>query len=356
MLFFRILLVLFFLGVLPVFAQARDVFLAEDIAVDVTAESATAARDKAVLDGERQAFALIMQRILPEGTAPLDLDASAVHELVQSMEINDELITGKRYRARLTLRLDGEAIQALLTAQGVTMEIHKTARIVVVPILEESTGPRVWGEQPWMEAWKALPHTNAELEWVLPQGDLSDMNAISAELFSKSKLASYEQPQLARWMKHYDADAVVTARLQPMSDSQTQAVATLILFSGNPPRVMMSEVSAEKNIAKLSAQMASRLAASLPEQWARYSSGGEHFGLVRLRVIAPISQLEDWVSMRKILTDVSAISSITLRRVAPHWVDMEWTSSQNEAAIITALAARGLRLTQEAEGWRVGRD
>ena len=79
----------------------------------------------------------------------------------------------------------------------------------------------------------------------------------------------------------------------------------------------------------------------------------DNYGLAKLRVLAPIEKVEDWSKLRNTLSDISVISNLRIVRIAPHWIDMELTSTQNDDELVSALAARNLKLTKEAEGWVV---
>ncbi|MBX6324354.1 MAG: hypothetical protein IRY94_21285, partial [Rhodospirillaceae bacterium] len=106
-------------------ARAVEALLVEGIAVDVTAESAQAARDKALVEGQRKAFDQLMQRIVqPQdlGRVPQVSDAQ-IADMVLDFEIASEQTSTVRYIGRLNYRFDGDRVRALLSSYNIAYQI-----------------------------------------------------------------------------------------------------------------------------------------------------------------------------------------------------------------------------------------
>lgn len=87
-------------------AHAADPrFTVSDVAVDVTSDSAEAAKEKALNEGQHQAFQQLLRNL---GVADGSIDGVKVSDndlmrMVQGLEIANEKISANRYRAKLTV-------------------------------------------------------------------------------------------------------------------------------------------------------------------------------------------------------------------------------------------------------------
>src|SRR3546814_16817906 len=83
------LLFVLVLGLRPLGAQERgDMFTVSDVAVDVTAGTAAAAREQAFVDGQRKAFRILLDR--------LGADATRIHD-------RKSVVSGKSVPVRVDL-------------------------------------------------------------------------------------------------------------------------------------------------------------------------------------------------------------------------------------------------------------
>jgi hypothetical protein len=97
-------------------ARAAQSYTVSGVAVDVTAESAVAAREQALIQGQRKAFEQLVVELLGVGQAgavrrPSDDELSA---MVQDFEVENERASAVRYIGSLTFRFDAEAVDALI--------------------------------------------------------------------------------------------------------------------------------------------------------------------------------------------------------------------------------------------------
>jgi len=96
-------------------SQAND-YVVKNIKVDVTADSATEARTKALGKARMNAFNVLKNRIVPESEKN-DLPASTnsvVSTMVDSFEINREKLSKNRYLASVNVTFNERAVQSYL--------------------------------------------------------------------------------------------------------------------------------------------------------------------------------------------------------------------------------------------------
>lgn len=107
-------LLLLMLAAWSVGPAAAAPYVVTGVPVDVTAADAVTARDQAILEGQRKAFAMLMEQQLgPEQAAtiktPSDDHLSA---MIENFEVESERISGVRYVGVLTFRFDQASVDA----------------------------------------------------------------------------------------------------------------------------------------------------------------------------------------------------------------------------------------------------
>jgi hypothetical protein len=336
-------LVLFVLmSFVPQQSWARNAFTVEDVKADVVSSSATSARDKAVADGEAQAFSLLLQRFIVPGTSmPALPDAAKISSLVQSMDIKDEKITGARYRASISFTFDSVGTTRWLDEQQIPYSVRNADKLLLVPVTSVAGKNLLWEEHLWRKLWQHQ-RPAANLNWVVPLGDLRDVEAVAVEKILESPMNSATQKILADWMHRYDAGAVVLLQLEKKPAQKDRAVATILTAA--PPRVI-AQIEGEERDLPL------RLAGMIEQEWPRYAQAETSYGLTELNVVAEISSLEDWQDLQKKLAAIPAIQSVRVRQISTRWIDMDWFCLQPPEQISAVLAAQGLVFSQNANGW-----
>ncbi|HAQ32987.1 MAG TPA: hypothetical protein DCP05_02670 [Rhodospirillaceae bacterium] len=159
-------------------ALATDVFSARDVAVDVTAGSATNARKAALANGQRKAFRALLERLTlrtNHGDLPFLSDAR-IAELVSGIEVSDEKTSPVRYLAKITYRFKPDAIRELLSQEGLPFAETRSKPVLVIPVYQLAGTQLLWDDpNPWREAWAGYQHQESLVPFIVPKGDLADI-------------------------------------------------------------------------------------------------------------------------------------------------------------------------------------
>ena len=98
-----------------------DVFTVRNVAVDVTARTAAAARERALKDGQTRALLRLLERLVSRSA--LDrlptIDQATANFLVRDFEIANEKTSSVRYLATLTYRFKRSEVRALLRREDI---------------------------------------------------------------------------------------------------------------------------------------------------------------------------------------------------------------------------------------------
>jgi hypothetical protein len=188
------------------------------VPVDATAASAVAARQEALLAGQREGLRRLLRRLTrPEDAGRLPkVEALPVERFVESYQIADEKVSPTRYVAALSVAYAPEPVQGLLRSADVPFLERRAEPLLVLPALETAMGELdLWGEaNPWRAAWNERAAVASPLvELRLPLADAGDVSTLGPGALSPENPDPDPDPgALAALGQRYEAQAVVVAR------------------------------------------------------------------------------------------------------------------------------------------------
>ncbi|HLG87659.1 MAG TPA: DUF2066 domain-containing protein [Alphaproteobacteria bacterium] len=170
------LLALLFGTCLPTELRAESFLTITDVPIDVTAKSASAARDKAIADVQAKAFQRLLKRMVakPEDLARLQPSQQQIESFVQDFAVESERTSPVRYIGRFTIRFRAGRVRQYLIDSGI-QSINEVQQVLILPIYKGSGGPVLWGvSNPWRLAWEQGGSGDGPVSLILPNGDAYD--------------------------------------------------------------------------------------------------------------------------------------------------------------------------------------
>lgn len=168
----------------PAWAQLADVFEVKGVVVDVTAETAAAARDQALADGGRAAFNQLLERLAVRSDFPHlpELSKEEIDAYVHDFSVAEEKTSAVRYLAKLDFRFKGGEVRALLVDYAISFAETPSKPVLVLPVFETAGAKLLFDDpNPWRDAWASRPSRDSLVPTLLPVGDLRDIATIGAE-------------------------------------------------------------------------------------------------------------------------------------------------------------------------------
>ncbi len=385
-----VLSLLLFCGFLALSQPARaydDAYTVRDVKVDILAESAVKARDKAFGAAQKAAFLKLASRYRSQDelktlTPP---DAQTIAGMIQDFEIQNEQLSTKRYVGLYTFRFKGNVANRYFGGSPVYTEASselpaRRAALMVLPFFQagKNTAAALWDtkQNPFLLAWQQTSlEGNPAL--VLPLGDVSDMMDVR-----DNQVTTYNPAGLKRILKRYEArDAVIllarfnqgaaypveidvyrTDRRPPeliktiqmeagssrtLGELLTRAVAeTKDVLAGNwKLQTIVDDEAAAAAAGQTSvAQAAAADAAAVPAQPKPYKpmSG-------QVRVQTSFASITEWLELRRSLNSVPALTGVKIVALKSNEAIVElsyadWPSLNN------GLGAKGLSISSRGEG------
>ena len=343
---------------LPSFGHAQAdpaVFQVSGIEVDASAANAVAARQEALLQGQREGLDRLLRRLVPaeeHGLLPAVGNLN-VERYVQNFEITDEELSSTRYLAQLTVRYQPDAVRELLGSSGLSAAETRSTPVVVLPLWQGPDGARVWpDDNPWWQAWADNLDPERLFRLVLPLGDLGDIVALSVD-----QVQGRDRAALAALADRYGSEDTLVVTATPLSGTAAEAEAPVVQLAmerigtveqSNPPETLRGRPG--QTLEELLAEAVRGLQDSLDERWK--SANLLRFDQAGLMVVdIPIAALSDWVGINRGLESLPEVSQVEIASFASDKVQAQIRYIGDQFRLEQALARLGLTLSREGESW-----
>lgn len=347
----RIAAVLALLLLAPAAARAAeaDAFTVNGVQVDVTADSSAAARDQAIVQGQRKAFDQLLGRLAaPEDIARLPkLSDAEVTDLVSAFEVESEHVSTVRYIGSLTFHFRGSEVRRFLEGNSASIAETVSKPVLVVPVLTSRSGSVLWEDgNGWLAAWANRPPRSELVPLKAPLGDLDDVATIDA----KQALAG-DASRFAKLAARYGTGDTIVAEAR-LPDSGGKLRIHVVRYGPSGARDSFDDQVATTDAGADAAypEAVERLAARIQEGWKQQNLVDTSVEQT-LDVIVPIQQLSDWVQVQQRLRDVATLRRTDLIYLTRHEGRLNLVFAGDQAQLVRALSQRDLSLTQGSAGW-----
>jgi hypothetical protein len=269
---------------------------------------------------------------------------------VQDFEIEDEKMSASRYIGRFTFRFAAEPIRQYLSENGVSFAETSSKPVLVLPVYTDETGTtELWGPtNVWMSTWTARPQQPGLVPIVAPRGDLDDSNTISA-----TQALAGDQAGIQTLAQRYDAGDVMVAEATlsaPTADGRRTLALSVTRYGVEGTQNFKDQVEGDAaNIDQLMKDGVEKVAAIVQGSWKDQNLIDPN-QRQQLSVHVPLTDLSQWVAVKRRLGKVSSIKGVNLLELSRSGADIEVTYVGDEAQFIRALAQADLLLTDSGEG------
>lgn len=320
----------------PTPTPGGDIFTVSGIAVDAVAESATAARDKALAEGRPVAWTELYRRLTPEsawGRQP-QLDDPALQRIIRSFEVADERRSTTRYLADVTYHFNAVGVRRLL--RGVQAPISET-RARPVLVLPLTTGQGFVADSSWNNAWMSPALSDGVVPLLVPLGDVADMAVLS-----RPDLAALDWSALQPLVARYGAaEAVIATYTEP-----TDVVIRYVTPNGSETdRLKVGDAG----FAGITDTVARRFDAT----W-KARTAVDYTTTRSLTAVARFGSLREWADLRAWLGQVPTVTDVVVDGVTVNSAELKLTFYGQEQQLAVALAQKNLVLTLDGAVYAVG--
>lgn len=309
------------LGATSTPSLAADVFTVTGISVDATAETATQARNAAIADGQRRALEVLLKRLaLQEDWSLLPtVDTAMAEGMVRSFQVANEKRSATRYLANLSVTFQPSAVRNLFTARSIPFSESRERTAVIVPVLTDASGDRLWDEgNVWTAAWAATDLDNILTPMVVPLGDIGDMTTLSVE-----QALGGDRPALTNLANRYGADRVMIAHAQTGDTPSALSVRVITYPAGEgAPKSWSGRETNAPSLQAAALRLAGRFVDATQADWKREST-------VRFAERAVLSasvayeSIGEWQTIRNRLSQIPLIQKTTIVAISTEGAQVE---------------------------------
>lgn len=333
-------------------AVPEGLFEVRGIAVDVTAQTAAAAREQALAKGAREAFWQLIDRLtLSSDRAKIGQVSDAqIETMIRDLSVAGEKYSSVRYLATLDFTFKEEEVRSLLGRRNVPYAVTQAKTLVVLPVLRSEGSLVLWEEpNPWFDAWRGLPGGQL-VPVMVPLGDLTDVEIIGAE-----DAAVGEPQKIAEITTRYEASEALVPFAVLSTDAATGAsevAVALTLYGAEGPRrgpTRRYAAGEGENVEQLLARAAEATMTEVQNQWKRENlviAGNASMESVAV----PITGLNDWLTVRRRLERVQTIEKIDVVLLSRSLAVINIHHFGTAEQLGLALEQEDLILRQGAEG------
>jgi hypothetical protein len=334
-------------------AQGRGAFEVSGVAVDVTAETAAAAREKALLEGEARAFRHLLERLTLRGDHDRlpDLGGDEISTYVLDFAIAEEKTSAVRYLARLDFRFKADDVRRLLTDYGLRFAETSSKPLLVLPVYQAVAAMRLWDDpNPWLEAWKALPPADGLVPLVLPLGDLMDIAAIGVD-----QAVNGDVQRLAAVAGRYNtADVLVARAILRTGVTGLPEIEVVVSRHGSVAerRSVVAALAAQpgETVEAVLRRAAAQVSRQVEDRWKRDNLLLFDQSAV-VAVIVPIAGLAIWLDVRGRLAGVAVVQRVDLVLLSRDEVRVNLHYIGEHGQLIVALKQADLDLSRQGDDW-----
>jgi hypothetical protein len=342
------------LASIPALADDDDVFTVGNVQVDRSAESAAAARDLALAEGQVTAFRRLVARLVPrEQVNAVPIPAvEGVTQLVRDFQVADEKTSTVRYIATMKVRFRPDAVEQLLRAAGVQYAVTRSKPLVVLPVYRKAGTLLLWDNvNTWLQTWRALPPADGLVPLVVPDGDLSDVADISPE----QALAESDARVAAIAHRHGAVGALLAyaiLRNPAASGALSVEITASRIGTRVPDRTLVQSIAGKPGESEdtLLARAAIAIRDDVEETWKRENllRFGERNSLV---AVVPLGGIGDWIRVRRAIADVAFVQSSDLVELSRGEATVRLSYLGDEEQLALALAQHDLDLSRGPVSW-----
>ena len=323
---------------------ADDVFTVSDISVDVTADTAAAARARAFRRGQRAALTSLLRRLtLRDDRSRLPpVDNERLDFMVQALEVADEKTSNVRYLATMTVTFKPPEVRRLLREAGIGFAESTSKPVLVLPVMQAGGVLVLWDDpNEWRDAWSQLSLSGGLVPLIVPVGDLSDIADVDA-----AQATEGDPLRLSAIASRYGAGDVLVA-VATLSDAnnaiRVEIAASQIGAPTQRPILLNFRISDPEAIPDLLVGAATGVAAAVEDAW-KSTNIIEFDRPGRMLLAVPLNSLEQWVSVERRLNNIAAISNVSLISLTRDSAAIEISHFGDESQLATILAQQDLAL------------
>ena len=325
-----------------IFANENDIFTVKNIKVDKIATTAEEARTEAIEYAQKYAFKEIVQKLLNIENTENNIPFEKISHLVQTIELKNEVITNRQYKAIIHIDFHPEQSRFLINNYYLNKN-NKKISFLLIPIFNENGMIKLWQSgNLWYNLWLKSKSSNI-IDIKIPLGDIDDMMN-----FKINELNNLTSDQAQKLAKLYKVDKILITELdynyQEISpDILFQAKLKLLGDSENINIVAKSKGFKEDNYNKHLNYLVKEVITSLESGWASYNNQNDNNWQ---EFIIKTRNIHDWLAIKDKISSLDLVKSFKINAYSLRYAKIMIEFNQSLYDIINDLKYAGFKISR----------
>ncbi|MGZ9097443.1 MAG: DUF2066 domain-containing protein [Micavibrio sp.] len=331
-------------------AWAEDVFTVSGVKVDVTAENAVAAREKAFAEAQLVAFKALADRLLGAEEAKTFVlpDVATISTMIQDFEITDERLSAVEYIGTYTFRFDGDAVRNQFNMGGTKYSDVASKPVLALPFFQWGSRIIIWQDSnPWLKAWSRSEPQGGLVPIRVPLGDIRDIADIGDD-----QALTYRRDGMNEILGRYGAgEAIILIAVPGPADAAGVPTDLGVMIyrtdRDRPEYVQTLRINPDANSTAdaLYDKAVRETRAALQQEWKVETAVDPTIPTNNVTVRVQFSTMQQWVETRQALRRVQGITAMKVKTVTPREAQVELEFSGDENRLRLALEQQDMMLS-----------
>lgn len=353
--------------------STQNPYLVSGLAVDMRADNAVMAREKAFGEALQQGFMRLLEQVVPDALARASIATPPTAEIsgmLQDFSTTNEQLSATRYTATYELRFKPARVQAFLGGASSFVssgQPDETGRrlippkpetpTLILPFYQANAQPVLWASSnPLRDALQQQSADDVSMKFAL--GDLEDV-----QIFDEANGLSYAPEQMQALLRKYGVGQALIAVAVPDHGGGTGV--TVMFYRADQITVQptyidtLSVVAANGEApvsvyARIASQIRAqtvdlitrpvRMQAMAPAVNRQYMSGMDESAatLSPIQIRARFQSLMEWQQIRARLTAMPGVQGLRVLRLKTQEARLELVYAGVEAGLLAQLQGNGL--------------
>ncbi|MBO5442778.1 MAG: DUF2066 domain-containing protein [Alphaproteobacteria bacterium] len=289
----------------PAAAQNNDLYSAE-IMVDVTAENASVAREKAMNEANRKAFLAVAGRFTTSSgvEALSSLSNAQILNFIKEVSILSEKVSDVRYIADLKVAINENIFKTYMREKNISFAVGSDANILIIPTFREFSGdtPLLWEEgNLWRKAWEEKPYQQGQIKISPLPSTEENMSVMTAErALSQDGIALDKIARINGTTDIYTADAVyngIEGLTVTLRSAKKGTEETINVSGERSPQLFEDAIT----------EITARINNTIKQQDIADSQQKSE-----ITVLYKYNAIRDWLSLEKTLKSIAIVDAISI--------------------------------------------
>ncbi len=345
-------------------AIAASLYSARGIAVDKTANTASEAREIAIVEAQRRAFYALLRKLTPQtyhAELP-QLDDNVIASMVVGVQVKNEKTSPTRYLADFTVDFKEDMILPILQAREIPYSESLSKPILVLPVFENNGVKNLWDEpNPWRDAWievfdsKQGPEGSItrQDDWaqvpvmpvLVPAGTLEDIKMISVD-----DAIYLREESINEIAKAYGAGNVLVAYASLQNQNGIRRLDISYQRNDSFSAAVVETFTGGDDDREIFRAAIFDLFSNLQESWKDQNILNRNIQN-KLAVSTTIGSLADWISIKYRAQSIPAVQNLDVKELSVNSVFWEIAFLGDLSQLRSAFKQRNLLLEDEQGYW-----